>query len=107
MTEFVTSAESPLSVSLIDLRRVTEVGLTEVNGKLALLIQRLDQVDQRDREQSQQVAQLTGRIEMLERNGVTHDQLTARTQRLYMLLGAVAGLLGVAVAIVGLVLGGS
>jgi len=87
-------SEGALAVALSDLRRVTEVGLEKVSGQVALVVQRLDQADQRADHFAERHDDAFRRIEILERNSVTHEQLNARSTRMYVILGLVVALLG-------------
>lgn len=93
------SGEASLAVSLQDLRRVTEVGLERVNGSLALLVQRLDQADERDDHLNKRLDTMTSRVETMERTAVTHGQLDARTSRIYVVVGLVLTALGLAAGV--------
>ena len=102
MSEPLTSSDAALAVSLGDLRRVTEVGLEKVAGQLGLLVQRMDQADERSNHFAQRIEDMQARVGQLERAAVTVDMLNARTQRLYVVLGLFVSAVGVAAALVGL-----
>jgi len=100
-----TVGEATLAVALQDLRRITEVGLTQVSGQLALLVQRLDQADERSSHLNQRLDRTDARVDQLERSAVTIEQLNARTNRVYILLGLLVSALGVAAAVLGVWVG--
>jgi hypothetical protein len=91
--------EGVLAVTLADLRRVTEVGLEKANGQLSLVVQRLDQAEERSNHFAQRADSIEGRLSTLERTAIT-------SQRFYTALTAIAVVIGTAAAVLGLWLGG-
>ncbi|MFI6497191.1 hypothetical protein [Nonomuraea typhae] len=104
----MTTDEQPnLALALETLRRLVEVGFEKTNGSTALILQRLDQVDDRHAELAHRVEQdrvtaearyaaLESRLDGVEREAVTRSQLAERTRQIIavvMVLVAVAGAL--------------
>ncbi|NRQ31267.1 hypothetical protein HII36_05370 [Nonomuraea sp. NN258] len=98
--------EAPsVALALSELRRLVEVGFEKNNGLTQLILQRLDQVDDRHAELARQVEQdraaadaryaaLEARLDVVERESVTRTQLTDRTKQIiavFTILVAVAG----------------
>ncbi|SDL72833.1 hypothetical protein SAMN05421874_12813 [Nonomuraea maritima] len=108
----MTSEEVPnLALALETLRRLVEVGFEKTNGSTALILQRLDQVDDRHAELAQRVEQdrataeiryaaLEARLDAVERESVTRTQLTERTRQI---IGVVTALVAVAGAVIALI----
>lgn len=88
------AVESALAVSLQDLRRVTEVGLEKLNGSLSLVVQRMDQADQRSNHFNERLEAVMLRTSEIEKRYVTKDELNARSSRIYVIIGLVVTILG-------------
>jgi SMC interacting uncharacterized protein involved in chromosome segregation len=89
-----------LALSLAELRRLVEVGFAQVNGQNALILQRLDQVDDRHAELAKQVGDLEDRMAEVEKNCVSRAQLADRTRQI---IAVVSVLVTVASAVIALV----
>ncbi|TMR99504.1 hypothetical protein [Nonomuraea basaltis] len=108
----MTSEEVPnLALALSELRRLVEVGFERTNGSTALILQRLDQVDDRHAELAQRVEQdraatetryvaLEARLDAVEREAVTRTQLADRTKQI---IAVVSVLVTVASAVIALI----
>ncbi|WP_336214840.1 hypothetical protein [Nonomuraea sp. LPB2021202275-12-8] len=100
-----------LALALSELRRSLEVGLEKVGGTTALILQRLDQVDDRHAELVHRVEQdravadvrhaaLETRLDAVEREAVTRTQLADRTKQI---IAVVSVLVTVASAVIALI----
>ncbi len=113
----MTSEEIPnLALALSELRRLVEVGFERTNGSTALILQRLDQVDDRHAELAQRVEQdraaaevryaaLEARMDTVEREAVTRTQLTDRTKQIIAIVGLIVAVAGAVIAAIQLTRG--
>jgi hypothetical protein len=60
--------------TLADVRRVLEVGLTAANGRLDVILSRLEQQDKRADQHEGQIAGLDTRLDAVERTATTRDE---------------------------------
>lgn len=107
---------SNLALALETLRRLVEVGFEKTNGSTALILQRLDQVDDRHAELAQRVEQdraaadlryaaLESRLDEVEREAVTRAQLTDRTKQIIAVVGVLLTVAGTVIALISLTRG--
>lgn len=100
-----------LALSLAELRRLVEVGFEKTNGSTALILQRLDQVDDRHAELVKRVqedraafearyAALEGRLDTVEREAVTRGQLTDRTRQIIAVVTVLIAAAGTVIALI-------
>lgn len=113
----MTSDDVPnLALALSELRRSLEVGLEKVGGTTALILQRLDQVDDRHAELVQRVEQdravadarhtaMEGRLDAVERESVTRTQLSERTRQIIAVVGVLVTVASVVIALISLTRG--
>ncbi|MEV0149672.1 MULTISPECIES: hypothetical protein [unclassified Nonomuraea] len=101
-----------LALSLAELRRLVEVGFTKVDGQNSLILQRLDQVDDRHAELARAVDKdradrelLEARVEVLEREAVTRTQLADRTKQIIAIVGLLVTVAGAVLALISLTRG--
>ncbi|HUR06293.1 MAG TPA: hypothetical protein VM347_27345 [Nonomuraea sp.] len=105
-----------LALSLAELRRLVEVGFERTNGSTALILQRLDQVDDRHNELVKRVEQdraaaelrhvtLEGRLDAVEREAVTRTQLTERTRQIIAVVTVMVAVAGAVIALIQLTRG--
>ncbi|GAA4945849.1 hypothetical protein HD597_006735 [Nonomuraea thailandensis] len=111
------SDESPnLALALETLRRLVEVGFERTNGSTALILQRLDQVDDRHAELARQVEQdraaaelryaaLEARLDTVEREAVTRSQLADRTRQIIAVVTVLVAVAGAVIALIQLTRG--
>ncbi|MGR6915435.1 hypothetical protein ACU635_14415 [[Actinomadura] parvosata] len=108
----MTTEEVPnLALALSELRRLVEVGFEKNNGLTQLILQRLEQADDRHAELAQRVEQdraaaelryaaLEARLDAIEREAVTRTQLSDRTKQI---IAVVSVLVTVASAVIALI----
>jgi hypothetical protein len=102
----VTSEEIPnLALALSELRRLVEVGFERTNGSTALILQRLDQVDDRHAELAKQVGELEDRLAEVEKNCVTRAQLAERTRQIIAIVTVLVAVAGTVIALIQLTRG--
>lgn len=100
-----------LALTLETLRRLVEVGFERTNGSTALILQRLDQVDDRHAELAKRVeqdraaadaryAELEARLDAVERESVTRSQLTDRTRQIIAVVTVLVGVAGAVIALI-------
>ncbi|MEU5863480.1 hypothetical protein ABZ815_20085 [Nonomuraea sp. NPDC047529] len=111
------SEDSPnLALALAELRGAVELGFERTNGSTALILQRLDQVDDRHAElvkrveQNQAAAELRhvameARLDALEREAVTRGQLAERTRQIIAVVTIVVAVAGTVIALIQLTRG--
>ncbi|MEV6154907.1 hypothetical protein AB0L53_31660 [Nonomuraea sp. NPDC052129] len=112
------SEEQPsnLALTLEKLRRAVEVGFEKVGGTTALILQRLDQVDDRHAELVQRVEQdraaadirhaaLETRLDAIEREAVTRTQLAERTKQIIAVVSVLVTVASVVIALISLARG--
>ncbi|WP_162795818.1 hypothetical protein [Nonomuraea lactucae] len=100
-----------MALGLEKLQRLVEVGFEKNNGLTQLILQRLDQVDDRHAELAQRVEQnaaaadvrytaMEARLDAVEREAVTRTQLADRTKQI---IAVVSVLVTVASAVIALI----
>ncbi|MFI6909640.1 hypothetical protein ACIBKY_50855 [Nonomuraea sp. NPDC050394] len=101
-----------LALALAELRGLVEVGFERTNGSTTLILQRLDQVDNRHAELARQVEldraereALERRIGELEREAVTRTQLADRTKLIITVVGLMVTIAAAAMTFVQLTRG--
>ncbi|MFG1709251.1 hypothetical protein ACFLIM_39275 [Nonomuraea sp. M3C6] len=106
------SEEVPnLALALETLRRLVEVGFEKTNGSTALILQRLDQVDDRHAELAKRVEQdraaaearyvaMEARLDVVEREAVTRSQLTDRTRQIIAVVTVLVAVAGAVIALI-------
>ncbi|TMR90379.1 hypothetical protein EJK15_55740 [Nonomuraea basaltis] len=98
------------------LRRLVEVGFEKTNGSTALILQRLDQVDDRHAQLAQRVEQdraaadvryaaMEARLDAVEREAVTRTQLADRTKQIIAVVGLLVTVAGAVIALIQLTRG--
>ncbi|WP_138718566.1 hypothetical protein [Nonomuraea basaltis] len=107
---------SNLALALETLRRLVEVGFEKTNGSTALILQRLDQVDDRHAQLAQRVEQdraaadvryaaMEARLDAVEREAVTRTQLADRTKQIIAVVGLLVTVAGAVIALIQLTRG--
>lgn len=100
------SEEIPnLALALETLRRLVEVGFERTNGSTALILQRLDQVDDRHAELARQVSELENRLGEVEKNAVTRVQLADRTRQIIAIVSVLVTVASAVIALIALTRG--
>ncbi|AQZ62739.1 unnamed protein product [[Actinomadura] parvosata subsp. kistnae] len=111
------SDESPnLALALETLRRLVEVGFERTNGSTTLILQRLDQVDDRHAELVKRVEQdraaaetryaaLEAPLDAVEREAVTRTQFSERTRQFIAVVTVLAAVAGAVIALIQLTRG--
>ncbi|WP_214317031.1 hypothetical protein [Nonomuraea sediminis] len=105
-----------LTLALTELRGLVEVGFERTNGSTALILQRLDQVDNRHAELAQRVEQdrvagevrhaaLEARVDAVEREAVTRSQLADRTRQIIAIVTVLVAVAGALIALIQLTRG--
>lgn len=105
-----------LALALAKLSEITAVGIAEIKGSLALLVQRADHSDWKIDELAKRVdadraaaeardATAEQRLDALERDAVTRPQLTERTRQIIAIVGLIATAIGVIVSVIALTRG--
>lgn len=82
---------------LADIRRSVEVGLTGVNGRLDVIIERLDHHGRRVDQHEEQLASLDARLDAVERTAITRDDMDARGRRTISIVALVVTVIGIVV----------
>lgn len=113
----MTDQQSPgdLHLALAKLSEITAVGLAEIKGQVALLLQRADHADWRvdeivkrvDADRAAAVAaaeQLEKRLDAVERDAVTRPQLAERSRHIIGVVSVIVTIISVIVAVVGIAL---
>ncbi|MFL1441812.1 hypothetical protein [Nocardiopsis protaetiae] len=85
------------SSTLADMRRVLEVGLTELRGRLDVIIERLEQQDKRADAHAAQISELDGRLDTVEKTAVTREDMDARARRTISIVAIVVTCIGIVV----------
>lgn len=93
-----------LALALETLRRLVEVGFERTSGQTALILQRLDHVDDRHAELARQVGELEDRLAEIERTAVTRGQLADRTRQIIAIVGVLVTVAGTVIALLQLTL---
>jgi hypothetical protein len=83
--------------TLADIHRVVEVGLTEVRGRLDVILSRLEQQDKRADQHENQIAGLDTRLDTVERTAVTREDMDARGRRTISIVALVVTGIGILV----------
>ncbi|WP_433444539.1 hypothetical protein [Nonomuraea sp. CA-141351] len=93
--------ETPnLALALAELRGAVELGFERTNGSTALILQRLDQVDDRHAELAKYVETLQTRLAEVEKTAVTTTQLTDRTRQIIAIVGVLVTLASAVIALI-------
>lgn len=82
---------------LADIRRSVEVGLTGVNGRLDVIIERLDHHGRRVDQHEEQLTQLDTRLDAVERTAVTREDMDSRGRRTISIVALVVSAIGIVV----------
>ncbi|GAA0989274.1 hypothetical protein GCM10009551_045910 [Nocardiopsis tropica] len=93
----MTGVEDGGGTTLADIHRVVEVGLTAVNGRLDVVIERLEQQDKRADAHETQLATLDSRLDAVERAAVTREDMDARGRRTVSVVAVVVSGIGIVV----------
>ncbi|QXJ20648.1 hypothetical protein AGRA3207_001398 [Actinomadura graeca] len=88
-----------MELALSELRRDTDVQLANLEGQLALLLQRNELNELQVRDQARQLGELEDRLSAAERDQVTRGQLDNRFRHTLALLSLIAAIASVAVAL--------
>lgn len=72
------SEQQEVRDALARLERALEVGFARLSGRVDVVIQRLDQQDRRTDDHAQQIASLDQRLDVVERDAVTRQDLEQR-----------------------------
>ena len=83
---------------LADIRRSVEVGLTGVNGRLDVIIERLDHHGRRVDQHEEQLGSLDARLDEVERTAVTREDMDARGRRTISIVALVVTGIGTVIA---------
>ncbi|GGO63228.1 hypothetical protein [Nonomuraea cavernae] len=100
-----------LALALAELRGAVDLGFERTNGSTALILQRLDQVDDRHAELVKRVEQdrasadlryvaLEARLDMVEREAVTRSQFTERTRQIIAVVTVLVAVAGTVIALI-------
>lgn len=106
---------SEVQLALAKLSEITAVGLAEIKGQVALLLQRADHADWRvdqlaQRQDADRVAaaaateQLEKRVDAIERDGVTRPQLAESRRQIIGVVSVIVAVISVVVAALGIAL---
>lgn len=76
-----------VELALSELRRSVDVGLAQIQGQLALLLQRAEQADRRADQQDARMKELDERLGKVESDRVTRADLDERSRRTLTVLG--------------------
>ena len=90
-----------LALSLSEMKRSLDVGLTAIRGQLDVILQRLESSDRRADEHAQRLAAQEERLRVVERESVTQGQLSARFKQVVGVVTLLVTIAGVAVAYFG------
>ena len=88
-------ANPTVELALSELRRSVDVGLTEIRGQLALLLQRSEQAERRADQQAKELEDLESRLGKVERDAVTRADLEKRSGRTIAILSIIVAAVGV------------
>jgi len=83
---------------LADIRRSVEVGLTGVNGRLDVIIERLDHHGRRVDQHEEKLVGLDSRLDEVERTAITRQDMDARGRRTISVVALVVTVIGIVVA---------
>ncbi|PRX66094.1 hypothetical protein B0I32_106230 [Nonomuraea fuscirosea] len=100
-----------LALALAELRSAVELGFERTNGSTALILQRLEWVDDRHAELVKRVEQdraaadaryaaMEGRVDVMEREAVTRSQLTDRTRQIIAVVTVLIAAAGTVIALI-------
>lgn len=92
----MTVPDQSVELQLSELRRTLEVGLTKVEGQLALLLHRTDQSEQRLKQHEERMDGLHSRIDRVE------DRPAVSPRMLVTLFGLLITAIGAATTVLGL-----
>jgi hypothetical protein len=107
---------SNLALALAKLSEITAVGIAEIKGQLALLVQRADHADQLRADLAKRVdddraaseardAAMEARLDLIERDAVTRPQLADRTKQIIAVVGLMVAIVGVIITVINLAQG--
>ncbi|MEU4511792.1 hypothetical protein AB0G05_20050 [Nonomuraea wenchangensis] len=105
-----------LALALAELRSAVELGFERTNGSTALILQRLEWVDDRHAELVKRVEQdraaaelrhvaLESRLDAVEREAVTRSQLADRTRQIIAVVTVLVAVAGTVIALIQLARG--
>ncbi|UBU16687.1 hypothetical protein [Nonomuraea gerenzanensis] len=109
--------ETPnLALALAELRSAVELGFERTNGSTALILQRLEWVDDRHAELVKRVEEdraaaelryvaMEGRLDAVEREAVTRTQLAERTRQIIAVVTVLVAVAGAVIALIQLTRG--
>lgn len=83
---------------LADIRRSVEVGLTGVNGRLDVIIERLDHHGRRVDQHEERIGSLDARLDVVERTAITRQDMDARGRRTISIVALVVTGIGILIA---------
>ncbi|WP_219512697.1 hypothetical protein [Nonomuraea ceibae] len=104
-----------IELAVAKLSEITAVGLAEIKGQLALLMQRADHADWRvdqltqrqDADRAMHAAEIEAlekRVDAIERDGVTRPQLAESRRQLIGIFSVIVAVISVIVTVVGLII---
>ncbi|MEV3980810.1 hypothetical protein [Nonomuraea sp. NPDC049758] len=111
----MTDPPGNVELALAKLSEITAVGLAEIKGQLALLMQRADHADWRvdqltqrqdaDRAMATAAAEaLEKRVDAIERDGVTRTQLADSRRQTIGVVSVIVAVISVVVAVIGIII---
>lgn len=86
-------SSEPTELALLRAELMT--ALTRIEGDVRLILQRLDQTDQRAADQANELRRHDERLDALERTAVTTADVDRRISRTIQVLGLIASVLGI------------
>jgi alkylhydroperoxidase/carboxymuconolactone decarboxylase family protein YurZ len=96
---------SSLALALAEVRGLVAAGFEKTTGSIALILQRLDQVDNRHADLAKDVEELRKRLAELDKEAVTRDQLADRTRQIIAIVGVLVTVAGAVIALIQLTRG--
>jgi uncharacterized protein YlxW (UPF0749 family) len=98
--------ETPnLALALAELRGAVELGFERTNSSTALILQRLDQLDDKHAELAKQFETLQTRLAEVEKTAVTTTQLSDRTRQIIAVVTVLVMVAGTVIALIQLTRG--
>lgn len=99
------SADHPTAeeLAISEFRREVAVGMTEIGGQLALLVQRAGQSDERFSRVDRAVEDLDKRTDAIERTQVTRSDLDEKGRKTLLLVSTVTAVITAVVAFVAVI----
>jgi hypothetical protein len=94
-----------LALALAELRGAVELGFERTNSSTALILLRLDQLDDKHAELAKQFEQLQARLVEVEKTAVTEAKLANRTRQIIAIVGVLVTLAGAVIALIQLTRG--